>query len=139
MKTILSLIFILLIISAKALAWPGTGVVGTNTTNPGALATLVTSTIPTSGSNLGTPTANYTLKFWWTCSVAATYELLLQNGSGVTQQTVILPCVANTLNQTDSGQITFAIQDGWKINITNVNSFTGTGQASVFYAKETLN
>lgn len=138
MKSFLTLL--ILTFCTHAFALPGTAVVGSNTTNPGALATLVTATIPASGSTNPTPSANYQVKIWWTCSVTATYEMLIQNSGGTTMTTIILPCQANVFNQADPGaMMTFPIQDGWKLNITNINSFTGTGQASIFYAKETLN
>jgi hypothetical protein len=136
----LTVLFVILLIQITAFALPGTAVVGTNTTNPGALATLVTVTLPASGSSASPASANYTVKLWYSCSVAASYELLIQNASGTTMSTVILPCSTGLLNQVDPGpMMTFPIQDGWKLNVTNINAFTGTGQASIFYAKETLN
>jgi hypothetical protein len=130
----LILIFALLF-SLQVNAVQGTGVVGSITTNPAANAVLVT----TSGLTSGSASANYTVTIWWSCSILATYQYQVLNVSSSVVASVNLYCPAMTTSSIGVSNISFSIPNGFTLRVINVNSFTGTGQASIFYAKETEN
>lgn len=134
------LVLVIFFSSINAFSFIGQSVIGSITSNPGTSAVLAsTGALPSTGSHAATPSANYMLGFVWACSVAETYEFQILNASSVVQSSVLLPCVPNTLNLWDSAQVSFPIADGYTVRVINLTSFTGTGQATILYAIETVN
>jgi hypothetical protein len=117
----------------------GTGIVGTTTQNPTTNQVMVTVTLPASGSNASPPSANYLVNLKWYSSVAATYLYQVLNASNSVLATITLPAPANNRSAYDTNQISFKIPDGYTLQIICASSFTGFGQAEIYYAIETLN
>jgi hypothetical protein len=130
----------LILLCTNALAIPGIPISNGPITNPGTNAVMATMVLPASGSIASPPSANYFITGYWTCTVAALYEYQTLNASAVVQTAILLPCVANASNpQLTTNPISFSVQDGYTIRVINLNSYTGTGQVTLFYGIETLN
>lgn len=126
-------------LATEALATPGTGSIGAVQTNPAANAVIVTTPALTSGSVAGTPSANWHVVVIYSCSVAATLDFQSVNGSGTAMSHIYLNCAAASTNMLQIPNISFSIPNGWTVQVMNVSSITGTEQASIFYALETVN
>jgi hypothetical protein len=112
---------------------------GAVVTNPTTSTVFTTVALPTSGSVASPPTANYFVGAFLYCSVAATYQLQVLDASSVLQATVPFVCSTTGPNIIPAGTISYAIQDGWKIQIIPSAGFTGFGSAQLFYAVESIN
>lgn len=131
-------LFLLFSTSAWALL-PGTGNVGSIITNPAANAVLVTTPAIMSGSVNASPSANITVTLWWSCSIAATFEYQVLNTTPAVVSSILLNCPAGTTNSVSIPSISFALPQSWTLRVINLNSFTGTGQASIFWAVDSVN
>jgi hypothetical protein len=123
---------------------PGTGTAPTSVTNPGALATIVTTPALNSGSTNGTPSANWVVSVQYYCSVSATLEILTLNASNATVATTVVPCNVPTGGVGGggvftTGENTFSIPQGFKISVVNVSVIVGTVQATIYYALQSVN
>jgi hypothetical protein len=139
MKTIVSLIFSLLLIPQNIFGLAGTWKSGAVVTNPTSATVFVSALLPASGSHASPPSANYWVGIQLYCSIQETYELQVLNASQVVQVTIPYVCSATQPNQIPPTQISFPIQDGWTLQIIPAVGFTGSGSAQIFYAIETLN
>ena len=133
---------LILALFASASLWAtveGTWIYGAPVTNPTGSTVFVTATIPASGSVASPPNANYLVGVWLYCSIQETYEIQVLNASSVVQATIPLVCSATQPNIILPPDISFPIQDGWKIQIIPAVGFTGSGSAQLFYAKQSIN
>jgi hypothetical protein len=138
MKTIISLIFTLLLVS-NAFAYKGVWSYGAVQTNPTTSTVFVSATLPASGSTASPGSANYAVGMHLYCSIQETYLLEVFNASAVLQTTIPYVCSATAPNIIPTMNVSFPIQDGWTIKIVPAVGFTGSGSAQLFYAIESLN
>lgn len=137
MKTLLALLC--LFSSSSAFAITGLDSAGAIVVNPAANAVLTTTQALNSNSTNGTPSANWTVTLWWTCSVSTTYEYQVLNLSSVSVYNMLLPCTAGSWQQASVPGMSFSVPNGYKLQIIALSGFTGSAQASILYGMENQN
>lgn len=124
--------------STNCFAYTGQASIGTLATNPAANAVLVQTSALNSISTNSSPSAEWQIQVTYSCTVAATFEFQVMNGSTPTA-TIYLLCPAGSTQTLAVPNISFSIAQGYTLRVINANAFTGNAQATIFYAIEALN
>lgn len=141
MKNLLRLYYILSLLLIGNNCWAITGAdsAGQIIVNPTSNAVLTTTAALNSTSINASPSANWVVALWWTCSVSTTYEYQVLNTSSTSVYNMLLPCTAGTWQQATVPGMSFSVPNGYKLQIISLTGFTGSAQASIFYGMENQN
>lgn len=122
-------------------AWAVSGVdsAGTIVVNPSTNAVLTITAALNSNSTNASPSANWVVNMWWTCSVNTTYEYQVLNASSTVVYNMLLPCTAGNWQQASAPGMSFSVPNAFKLQIIALSGFTGSAQASILYGMENQN
>lgn len=111
----------------------GFGYVGNTFSSPLGATTLITTGALANGGNTG---AWCMIKALITCSIAATVNLETLDGGGSVVNTIRLYAAALGNSESDSGQISFFIPNGYEVRLRTPGAVLGSIQGSLFIASE---
>jgi hypothetical protein len=137
-KILLSLLLLIAGLN-NAFAISGVDSAGSIVVNPAANAVLTTTAALNSNSTNASPSANWVVNMWWTCSVSTTYEYQVLNTSSAVVYNMLLPCTAGNWQQASAPGMSFSVPNGFKLQIIALSGFTGNAQASILYGMENQN
>lgn len=137
MKSLIVLVLVALFLSSPSYALIGSANTGSPTTNPAATTVLATTGALVSGSPRNS--GNYRVYIYLSSTAAATFDFQTLSGVGGSVVAHIYLMVPASSSVAFEPPISFTVPDGLVLQVVNTASITGTVQANIFWAVDTLN